>query len=163
MHQQLDRALPHPPRAQRPSVEWMIGRTAKWKQRLCPKVAGHTPDHAARPAIHRITRAICPFRLSGKMRPKPLGRAKHQQRLAARWQAGIILRMKPTQNLQMRQGCRSGNISQGLRRNGNSRLQPRCDGLSVCHFNPTVIASCPARGCARYVPNMRSHMDSANP
>ena len=98
VHQQLDRALPNPPCAQCPSVKRMIGRRPKGKQRLCPQIASHSANNAARPAIHRIRATIRPFGRIGKVRPKPSRRAQHQQGLRARRQAGVIHRMKSAQN-----------------------------------------------------------------
>lgn len=98
VHQQLDRALPNPPCAQCPSVKRMIGRRPKGKQRFCPQITGQAANNAARPAIHRIRAAICPFGRIGKVPPKLSRRAQHQQRLRARRQARVIHRMKSAQN-----------------------------------------------------------------
>ncbi len=106
MHQQFDWAFPNPPRAQRPRIERMIGRPAKGKQRLCPQIAGDTANDAARPAIHRVSRAIAPFGRGGEMRPKPVIWPQQQQGLRALGQGWIIRRMKAAQYGQMMQARR---------------------------------------------------------
>ncbi len=102
MDQQLDRADPSPPAAQRPSVERMVGRPAKGEQRLGPQIAGYGADDAARPAVDRVGGAILPFGLRSDMGPKSrLGRAKQQQTLRFGWQAFFFICMKSAQDGQM--------------------------------------------------------------